>query len=89
MPPSGLLTTVAGSRVAPLTIAVAVPAVAGPVTMYVTGQITLLRGPVLSVSVPQQVNGNGPTFAPMRALAERVYVPVFDCLAAKVEVTCS
>jgi hypothetical protein len=38
--------------------------------------------------VPQQVAPNG-TFAPMRALAERVVVPVFDCLVAKVEVTCS
>jgi hypothetical protein len=86
--PGGLLTTVAGSRVAPLTTAIAVPAVTGPVTMYVTGSITLLRGPVLSVSVPQQVFDNG-TFAPMRALAERIYVPVFDCLVAKIEVTCS
>jgi hypothetical protein len=41
------------------------------------------------VSVPQQINGNGPTFAPMRALAERIFVPVFDCLVAKLEVTCS
>ena len=87
--PGGLLSTVVGSRVAPLTTAVVVPAVSGPVTMYVTGQIVLLRGPVLSVSVPQQVDGLGPDFAPMRALAERIYVPIFDCLVAKVEVTCS
>jgi hypothetical protein len=87
--PGGTLTTLTGSRVAPLTTAVAVPTVSGPVTMYVTGQITVLRGPVLSVSVPQQINGNGPTFAPMRALAERIFVPVFDCLVAKLEVSCS
>jgi len=86
--PGGLLSTVAGSLVAPLTTAIAVPYVEGPVTMYVTGKITLLRGPVMSVSVPQQVADDG-TFAPMRALAERIYVPVFDCLVAKVEVTCS
>jgi hypothetical protein len=86
--PGGTLTTVTGSLVAPLTTAITVPVTAGPVTMYVTGQITLLRGPVNSFSVPQQVLENG-DFAPMRALAERIYVPVFDCLVAKVEVTCS
>ena len=41
-----------------------------------------------TISVPQQVFANG-TFAPARALAERIYVPLFDCLVAKVEVTCS
>lgn len=87
--PGGVLTTTAGSLVGPITTAIAVPYVAGPVTMYVTGSVTLLRGPVNSFSVPQQVDDLGPTFAPMRALAERVYVPVFDCLVAKVEVTCS
>lgn len=86
--PGGYLTTVAGSLVGPLTTAIAVPYVSGPVTMYVTGSVTLLRGPVNSFSVPQQI-GEGGNFAPMRALAERVYVPVFDCLVAKVEVTCS
>jgi hypothetical protein len=87
--PGGTLTTKAGSLVGPLTTAIAVPYVEAPVTMYVTGSITLLRGPVNSFSVPQQVTDFGPDFAPMRALAERVYVPVFDCLVAKVEVTCS
>jgi hypothetical protein len=86
--PGGTLTTVTGSLVGPLTTAITVPYTTGPVTMYVTGQITLLRGPVASFSVPQQVADDG-TFAPMRALAERIYVPVFDCLVAKVEVTCS
>ena len=87
--PGGTLTTKAGSLVGPLTTAITVPYVAEPHTMYVTGSITLLRGPVNSYSVPQQVSDLGPGFAPMRALAERVYVPVFDCLVAKVEVTCS
>jgi hypothetical protein len=87
--PGGTLHTVAGSLVAPLTTAITVPYVAEPHTMYVTGSVTLLRGPVGSYSVPQQVTDLGPGFAPMRALAERVYVPVFDCLVAKVEVTCS
>ena len=52
----GTLTTVAGSLVAPLTTADRrARSSADPVTMYVTGQITLLRGPVNAVSVPQQV----------------------------------
>ena len=85
----GTLQTCSGALVAPLTTAVSVPITfTTPETMYVTGQITLLRGPVNSYSVPQQVFDDG-TFAPMRALAERVYVPVFDCLAARVGVTCS
>jgi len=84
----GTLSTCSGSRVAPLTTAITVPVTVTEGTMYVTGQITLLRGPVNSFSVPQQVLDGG-DFAPMRALAERVYVPVFDCLVAKVEVTCS
>jgi len=87
--PGGTLTTVTGSLVAPLTTAVTVPYVEAPATLYVTGSIVLLRGPVNSFSVPQQVTDFGPDFAPMRALAERVYVPIFDCLVAKVEVTCS
>jgi hypothetical protein len=83
----GTLMTCAGSRVAPLTTAVNVPVTFGTAPMYVTGSVTIYRGPVTSVSVPQQPFDNG-TFAPMRALAERVYVPVFDCLVAKVEVSC-
>jgi hypothetical protein len=84
----GTLHTCAGSRVAPLTTHVDdLPVLDGPVTMYVVGMITLLRGPVMSVSVPQQIFDDG-TFAPMRALAERIFVPIFDCLVAKVEVTC-
>jgi len=87
--PGGTLATVAGSLVAPLTTAVAIPVdPLTPVVLYVTGSIVIYRGPVQSVSVPQQIFDNG-TFAPMRALAERVIVPVFDCLVAKVEVTCS
>lgn len=83
----GTLTTFSGSRVAPLTTPITLP-LPDPLTgtLYVTGSVTLLQGPVSSFSVPQQVADDG-TFAPMRALAERIYVPVFDCLVAKVEVT--
>jgi len=84
----GTLSTCAGSKVAPLTTAVPVPVTITTGTMYVTGSVTLFRGPEKNISVPQQVFDDG-TFAPMRALAERVYVPVFDCLVAKVEVSCS
>lgn len=86
----GTLATCTGSRVAPLTTPVDLPVLIDTAVMYVTGQVTILRGPVQSFSVPQQVAvSNNGTFAPMRALAERVIVPVFDCLVGKVEVTCS
>ena len=82
----GSLATCSGSRVAPLTTPIAVPA-ASSGTLYVTGTITLLRGDVIAISVPSQPSSDG-TYAPARALAERVYVPVFDCVAAKVDVVC-
>jgi len=83
------LTTCAGSRVAPISAPVTVPVTADAAAeIFVTGQIVLLRGSILSQSVPQQVAANG-TYAPARALAERVYVPVFDCLVGKVAVSCT
>lgn len=86
--PGGNLTTVAGSKVGPITTAIAVPYIETTATMYVTGSVTLLRGPVSAISVPQQILDGG-NYEPSRALAERIYVPIFDCLVAKVEVTCS
>lgn len=83
----GSLTTVSGSMVAPLTAAVTEP-VTDAGTLYVTGRITLLRSSVTSISVPQQILDGG-SFSPARALAERVYVPMFDCFTAKVDVSCS
>ena len=84
----GTLTTLNGSLVAPYTTHVDLPIPADPVlTMFIVGSTTLFRGPVHSFSVPQQVFVDG-TFAPMRALAERIFVPVFDCLMGKLEVTC-
>lgn len=84
----GTLETCGGSRVATLTAPVPVPVTFTQGTIYVSGSLTLYRGPVQVISVPQQVFDDG-TFAPARALAERIYVPVFDCLVAKVDVTCS
>jgi hypothetical protein len=89
----GSLQTCQGSKVANVTTAMAAtPPAPGPVpdtsTIYVTGQITLLRSDVNVFSVPQQLLADG-AFAPARALAERVYVPLFECLVAKVEASCS
>jgi hypothetical protein len=85
----GTLTTCAGSKVGLITAPVTLPFTdASSAEIYVTGQIVLLRGEMIAKSVPQQVFDDG-TFAPARALAERLYVPVFDCLVAKVAVACS
>lgn len=87
----GSLATCQGAKVANVsgTVEATGPGDA-PVTgnAYVTGQITLLRSEVLSLSVPQQPLAGG-LVAPPRALAERLYVPLIECVAAKVEVTCS
>lgn len=85
----GTMMTCSGSLVAPITAPVTLPVTAAASgEIYVTGQIVLLRGELIAKSVPQQVFADG-TFAPMRALAERLYVPVFDCLVGKVAVACS
>jgi len=55
--------------------------------MFVTGQITVLRGPVMTFSVPAMTDGAG-VLHPPRALAERIFVPIFECLVGKLEVTC-
>jgi hypothetical protein len=57
--------------------------------MYATGQITLIQGAVESRSVPQQIIDDQGNFEPMRALAERIYVPLIECIAYKTQVTCS
>jgi len=86
----GSLTTCQGSQVANITAPITLPVTAGATgTMFVTGQITLLRGAVSSYSTPQQVLDDTGRFAPPRALAERIYVPLIECLTAKVQVTCS
>lgn len=88
---SGRLTTCQGTPVANISMGLYSDpdGNADPTTWaYVSGQITLLRGPVEVISVPQQPQGDG-TYEPPRALAERIYVPLIECLAAKVEVTCS
>jgi hypothetical protein len=81
----GSLTTCQGSRVANYVVSQPPPAT---LVLYVTGQITLLRSAVMALSTPQQPLGDG-TYEPPRALAERTYVPLIECLAAQVEVTCT
>lgn len=57
------------------------PAGAGQAWIYVTGQVTLTRGPVAVHRVLDHTNNNQVT------LAERTYVPTVDCFAAAVLVT--
>lgn len=52
--------------------------------IYATGQITLLRGPINSFSTPDQICDG--EVVPPRALAERIYVPLVECLSAYIEV---
>lgn len=74
---NGALSTCQGSRVANLAV--------DTDTVYVTGQITLLRGPVEVIAVPSL---GGTNAAPPRALAERIYVPLMECVAGKIDATC-
>lgn len=84
----GRLVTCQGSPVANVTTPIDDPFTGTSATIYVTGQITLLRSSVTAISVPQQTRLDG-TFSAARALAERIYVPLFECLVAKVEASCS
>lgn len=75
----GGLTTVNGTRVA--NISSLYPAGATPdEDLYVTGRIVLIQGSVITRVVPAMVLPDG-TCAPQRAIAERMYVPMFECLA--------
>lgn len=56
-------------------------------TVYVSGQITLIRGPVKVVSAPNMPRCDGET-QPFRALAERIYVPLVECLVGKTTAAC-
>jgi hypothetical protein len=60
---------------------------AGSGVIFASGQIVLYRGPVMAQQVP---GVQGPTKAdchPARALAERTYVPLIECGAAKFTIT--
>jgi len=55
-------------------------------TLFASGQITLLRGPIGVYSVPEMTLADG-TCAPARTLAERSYVPLVECGATKATLT--
>jgi len=52
-----------------------------------TGRITLVRGPVLTQSAPEIVRPDG-TCDPRRALAERPYVGLYECMKYAGPATC-
>jgi len=55
--------------------------------IYLTGQITLLEGPVIDRITPEVTLPDG-TCVGRRALAERVYVPLIECLMYSGIATC-
>lgn len=55
-------------------------------TIFASGQITVLRGPVMVNSVPAMNLGTGEC-APARVLAERTYVPLVECGVAIANIT--
>jgi hypothetical protein len=81
----GRLTTRQGTPVANTADPARAP-LANPATIYVTGRILLLRGPVNSFSVPPMHTAAGVTVN-ARALAERVYVPLVECIVGSLTVT--
>lgn len=78
------LSTSNGNRFCPLSGVAVEP---DPKYLYVTGRVTLIQGPVSTFSVPETVRADG-TCDPARSLAERIYVPLIECLVARVEVDC-
>lgn len=55
-------------------------------TLFASGQIALLRGPIGVYSAGEQMLADG-TCAPARTLAERSYVPLIECGVAKATLT--
>ena len=84
----GEIRTLNGSIVSNLSTPAPVPTTK---YLYVTGFIRLFQGPVMSFDVPEVFRNDAvgdPICDPARALAERIYVPLIECLAARVEVDC-
>lgn len=54
---------------------------------FALGQLTLIRGPLRSISVPPMSRSDG-TCEPARALAERVYVPLVECAVGSFTMSC-
>jgi len=74
--PGGGLETVNGTLVAGIAWDPAI----GPENFFLVGQIALVQGPIQDHIVPETVLPDG-TCVGRRALAERIYVPLIDCLA--------
>jgi len=82
--PDGGWITVNGTRIANL----ANPGVAGGDSpAFLTGQITLIQGDVFSFAVPPVTRPDG-SCDPQRALAERMYVPLIECMVVGGTATC-
>lgn len=60
--------------------------VGDPDTLFASGQVTLLRGPVILNTAPQMDLPDG-TCLPARALAERTYVPLVECGVAQADIS--
>jgi hypothetical protein len=76
----GRLYTCQGTPVAGLAVGAAVNA--GVIPIYATGRITLLRGPVNMYDAPSSFDGT--EWLPPRAIAQRIYVPLVECVAGEI-----
>lgn len=81
--PDNVLMTANGTRVA--NTAQSTPGLDN--NIYLTGQITLIQGEVMSHVVPSVTRPDG-TCDPERALAERMYVPLVECLVVGATAEC-
>jgi|SRR5262245_474442 len=56
-------------------------------SIFASGQITLIRGPLIEALAPAGgIQADGTAANPSRALAERIYVPLIECVAARLTV---
>lgn len=78
----GSMATVLGT---PVAVGAGYSSTATRKDIYASGQMLLYRGPVHEHTVPGMQNGT--VCAPPRALAERTYVPLIECGAAKFTIT--
>lgn len=83
--PGGGLMTVNGTQIA--NTAVTDASTPESADIYLAGRITLIQGDVRTIEVPGVVRSDG-TCDPRRALAERMYVPLIECIVAAATVTC-
>ncbi|MCJ7726483.1 MAG: hypothetical protein MUP76_08880 [Acidimicrobiia bacterium] len=81
--PGGGASTINGTTVT----GYATPTPATADNVFAVGRIVVVQGPVKTFSVPSVTRPDG-TCDPARALAERIYVPLFECLVVGAAVTC-